>query len=191
MSNVSDSDLLDQWRAGDLDAGNRLCLGYFKEIRRFFAGKVAQDVDELVQATFLSCIQSRDKFRGACSFRTFLFMIARRQLYKYFRNNQRHKALDFSVTSLAALDTGPVTYTARNEEHEQLMHALCKLPLEQQLLIELYYWEEMKIADLAEIFGVAQPTVHTRLFRARKALREQIAADAAKSGEITMPPSQQ
>lgn len=189
MSKASDSDLLDKWRAGDMDAGNRLCQAHFGEIRRFFASKVGQDVDELVQTTFLSCIQSRDKFRGECSFRTFMFTIARRQLYQYFRKIRRHQVLDFSVTSLSALDTGPVTYTARNQEHEQLMHALCELPLEQQLLIELYYWEEMSIADLAQILGVAQPTVHTRLFRARKALREQIAADAARTGEAEKPSS--
>ncbi|MCG8424619.1 MAG: sigma-70 family RNA polymerase sigma factor [Proteobacteria bacterium] len=87
----------------------------------------------------------------------------------------------------SALDIGPETYTARNQEHAQLMQALCKLPLDRQLLIELYYREEMKIADLAEIFNIAEPTVHTRLFRARKALREQVAKDAASTGQSAPP----
>ena len=182
MSRSKDSALLARWRAGDSQAGNELCQNHYEDIRRFFSGKTAHDVDELVQVTFLACVQSRDRFRGECSFRTFLFAIARRQLYKYFRNSQRDEVLDFGVTSLSSMDTGPVTHTARNEEHAQLMDALCKLPLEQQLLLEMYYWEEMKPRDLAEIFEVAEKTIHTRLFRARKALRKQVAADKAAAG---------
>lgn len=183
MSRAKDAELLARWCEGDHQAGNELCHTHYGEIRRFFAGKTARDVDELVQVTFLACVQSRDRFRGECSFRTFLFAIARRQLYKYFRRNQRDEVLDFGVTSLSSMDTGPVTHTARNEEHAQLMDALCKLPLEQQLLMEMYYWEEMKPKDLAEIFEVSEKTIHTRLFRARKALRKQVAADLAPAGD--------
>ena len=179
MSDASETGLVERWRSGDQEAADQLFQAHYQEIRRFFGSKTGRDVDELVQVTFLACLQSRERFRGECSFRTFLYAIARRQLYKYYRKARRDQVLDFSVTSLSALDTGPVTHAARNEEQARLMEAMCKLPLEQQLLLEMYYWESMKPKDLAQMFEIAEKTVHTRLFRAREALRKQVAADEA------------
>ena len=175
-----EADLIERWRAGDADAGAKLCQRYLPDIERFFAGKIGREAEELVQATFLACIEARERFRGDSSFRTFLFGIARRQMYAFFRGRRRQDLLDFSVTSLLALDTGPITHAARNEEHRQLLDALQELPLEQQLLIELYYWEEMSSKDLAEIFDISQATVHTRLSRARRVLRKHLVASKGK-----------
>lgn len=174
--NESDyADLLRRWKDGDPDAGNQLCQQHFKEIRRFFENKVNAEVDDLVQSTFLACVQSRDRFRGESTFRTFLFSIARYQLYNHLRRFKKNDVLDFTITSLTSLDTGPITYAGRNEEREQLTRALVELPLEQQMLIELHYWEDMKLSDLADVFEVAEPTVRTRLHRARKALKDMLA----------------
>lgn len=178
---ADESNLIERWRAGDQEAGERLCQRYLKDIERFFAGKVGFDGEELVQATFLACIEAQDRFRGDSSFRTFLFGIARRQMYAHFRRRRRQEVLDFSVTSLLALDTGPITHAARNEEHRQLIGALQELPLEQQLLIELYYWEEMAPPDLAAIFDISPATVYSRLSRARRVLRKHLVGDKVRS----------
>ncbi len=184
---VTDFELLDRWREGDRRAGNDLFDRYFRDICRFFENKVRHDTEELVQSTFLGCVQSRDRFRKQCSFRTFLFSIARRQLYKYLRQSQRQgAALDFGVSSVIDLNTGPVSYAARNQEHGMLLRALCSLPMEQQLLLELYYWEDMDNADLAAIFDIAPTTVRTRLFRARASLRERMDKLSAESGAATL-----
>lgn len=173
---ATDLDLLERWRAGDRDAGNELFERHFDSICRFFENKLSGDVEELVQATFLACVDSRDQFRGQSSFRTYLFSIARHQLYRYFNRRQRDgQALDFGVTSLVDMNTSPRSQVARGEQHRLLLSALCTLPLEQQLLLELHYWEGMEAAELAEIFAVNQTTVRTRLFRARQALRGQMA----------------
>ncbi|MEM9489812.1 MAG: sigma factor-like helix-turn-helix DNA-binding protein, partial [Myxococcota bacterium] len=62
--------------------------------------------------------------------------------------------------------------------------ALCELPLDQQLLLEMYYWENMQIADLAAMFEIAPTTVRTRLFRARQLLREQLARAEGKAEPV-------
>ncbi|MCG8421273.1 MAG: sigma-70 family RNA polymerase sigma factor [Proteobacteria bacterium] len=176
---ATDLELLDRWRAGDLAAGNALFDRYFDDMCRFFENKRCHEVEDLVQSTFMACVKSRDRFREQSSFRTYLFSIARNQLYKYFRQNRRHGAdFDIGVTSLADLETGPVTQMARDDEHRALLNALCTLPLDQQLLLEMYYWESMDIVDLAEIFDIAPATVRTRLFRARQMLRETLAKAA-------------
>ena len=165
-------ELFDRWCAGDRGAGNELFKRYFYNIYEFFENKVQDGVDELVQSTFLACTHSRDKFRRQSSFRTYLFTIARHELYGYLRRRKRDgDRLDFGVTSLADMNLSPTGKIARDEEHNLLLRALRMLPVEQQVLLELYYWEGMTGPQLAEVFGTASTAMRARLTRARKTLR--------------------
>ena len=179
MTEPSDIALLDQWRHGDAEAGQALFQRHFDSIYGFFETKCEADADELTQATFLACLRARDQFRSESSFRTYLFTIARHELYRALRSRQRKDArLDFDVSSIAQLVSTPGTRIARTQEHHRLVEALRRLPVEQQTLLELHYWEEMEIVQLAEIFGAPAATIRTRLHRARKALRALIESDA-------------
>ncbi len=171
----TDFELLDRWRAGDSSAGNALFQRHFDAIYRFFEHKAPGEQDELIQTTFYACVRARDQFRKQSSFRTYLFTLARHELYRYLRRRRRGgAAVDFTVTSLVDLGTSPSGRIDRDERRALLVRALCTLPLEQQLLLELHYWEDMRPAELAEVFDVAHTTARTRLFRARQALRRRI-----------------
>jgi len=179
MTEPTDIALLDQWRNGDAEAGQVLFQRHFDSIYGFFETKCAADADELVQTTFLACLRARDQFRKESSFRTYLFTIARHELYRVLRVRQRDGArLDFALSSIADLISTPGTRIARNQEHQRLLEVLRQLSVEQQSLLELHYWEDMDIAALAEVFETPPATIRTRLHRARKALREKLAATA-------------
>jgi RNA polymerase sigma factor (sigma-70 family) len=170
---VDDHELLDRWRAGDASAGQDLFERHFDSIYGFFETKCAAEADELVQATFLACLRAKSQFRKESSFRTYLFTIARNELYRVLRGKQRDgERLDFALSSIADLISTPGTKLARNQEHKHLLDALQRLPVEQQALLELHYWEEMEIGQLAEVFEAPAVTIRTRLHRARKALRD-------------------
>lgn len=170
---MDDHELLDKWRAGDADAGQDLFERHFDSIYGFFETKCAAEADELVQATFLACLRAKTQFRKESSFRTYLFTIARNELYRVLRGKQRDgERLDFALSSIADLISTPGTKLARNQEHKHLLDALQRLPVEQQALLELHYWEDMEIAQLAEVFEAPAVTIRTRLHRARKALRD-------------------
>ena len=170
---TDDTELLERWRAGDNGAGQALFHRHFKSICRFFENKVGDDIDELVQTTFLACVKSRDRFQNRCSFRTYLFTIARNELYQRLRRRHHlERRLDFGVTSLADLRVTPRTRIADSQDRQRLLQALRRLPVEQQLLLELHYWEDMAPADLAQVFDISHVTARTRLFRARAALRD-------------------
>jgi RNA polymerase sigma factor (sigma-70 family) len=169
-----DTALLDRWRSGDARAGHDLFTRHFDDIYRFFEHKVAGDADELVQRTFTACVASRERFRGEASFRTYLFAIARNQLYSYLRALPKGEHVDFEQTSIAALVTSIPSKLGRLREVEQLRAALSTLPAEQQLLLELHYWHDLDAAALGEVFGIPAGTVRVRLLRARKALRAQM-----------------
>lgn len=167
--------LLDRWRAGDRRAGEELFARHFADIYRFFEHKAGAETDELTQKTFLACVRARDQFRGQSSFRTYLFTLARHELYGHLRNLPRRHAVDFGVTSIAELVTSPSSRLERSRQVELLRAALRELPAEQQLLLELHYWHELDAAALAEVFDANVGAIRVRLLRGRRALREQMA----------------
>ena len=172
---TSDFELLDRWRAGDTQAGNQLVRRHFDSVCRFFQTKTQGDIDELVQATFLACTRALKQFAKRSSFRTYLYTIARHELYRHWRKQRRDgEALDFGATSLVDLVTSPSGKVAKGQRHKLLLQALRELPLEQQVLLELHYWEDMDIGELSEVFDIATGAMRGRLFRARKGLRERM-----------------
>jgi RNA polymerase sigma-70 factor (ECF subfamily) len=66
----SDYELLDVWRAGDPKASGELFDRHFRGLYRFFRNKGVKGVDDLVQQTFLGCVEGRCRMRGDATFRT-------------------------------------------------------------------------------------------------------------------------
>jgi RNA polymerase sigma factor (sigma-70 family) len=170
----ADLDLLERWRTGDARAGQELFARHFGDIYKFFQHKVGAEADDLVQRTFMACVSSRDQFQARSSFRTYLFSIARKQLYTYLRQLPKGEHVDFEVTSIAELVTSLGSKLGRLRQIEELRAALAGLPAEQQLLLELHYWHDLDAAALGEVFETAPGTIRVRLLRARQALRDRM-----------------
>jgi RNA polymerase sigma-70 factor (ECF subfamily) len=173
-----DMTLLGSWRTGDQASGKQLFKKYFDQLYRFFSSKCAEP-DEMVQSTFFAMVKAKDQFGGRSSFRTYLFTIARHELYRHLRTLKRDRTFDPEVSSIQDMGTSIGGRMARNEDHRRLQEAMRSLPVEQQTLLELHYWEDLDAAALAEVFEVAPGAIRTRLTRARAALREVLAAKSA------------
>lgn len=172
-----DLELLNRWRNGDKSSGEALFARHFDGLYRFFEHKVGADADDLTQRTFLACVRARDQFRGASTFRTYIFAIARHELYAHLRQKAGNERLDFDVSSIAEVVTSQATRMARAHDAEKLRQALKELPAEHQLLLELHYWHELDASALAEVFETNPGTVRVRLLRARRALKERLAPE--------------
>ncbi len=156
-------------------AGNTLFDRYFDSLFRFFRNKVSDGADDLVQQTFLSCVQSRDRFRGDSSFRTYLFTVARSKLYTYLDKRRREgAAVDYGVTSCADLGVSPSGIVANSEQQRMLLAALRQLPIDLQVALELFYFEQIRGPALAQVLAVPEGTVRSRLRRGREILRERL-----------------
>nr|WP_255216772.1 sigma-70 family RNA polymerase sigma factor [Pseudenhygromyxa sp. WMMC2535] len=160
------------WRGGDLRAGNLLFSRYFEIVERYFSNKTTGEVEDLVQQTFEACVQGRDRFEGRAPFRIYLLKIARYRLYKHWSARKKRRAEDIEKMSLADLGAGPSTLLAQQHNHKRLLDALRQIPLAQQELLELYYWEELSGPELAEFLGLSENTARSRLRRAKLALAE-------------------
>jgi RNA polymerase sigma-70 factor (ECF subfamily) len=178
---VSDPDreLLERWRDGEPAAGEQLFERHFESLYRFFENKCrGSDTDELVQATLVACLEAKDRFRGDASFRTFLFSIARNKLLHHLRDRHRNREIDVTTTSIAEIITSVRTALARDQVHRALLDALRQLPVDEQTLVELHYWEELDTLELANVFDAPPATIRTWLFRARAKLRDLLATTA-------------
>jgi RNA polymerase sigma-70 factor (ECF subfamily) len=181
---VVDGELLEAWSAGDLVAGRALFDRHFDSLYRFFANKLRSDaVADLVQQTLLGCIEARGRFRGEASFRTFLFQIARYQLYSHLRTQRRNDAIDIAEVAVAARQTSPTGHLARRDERQAIQAAMSELPLDLRLVLELTFWEGLSACEVARVLDVAENTVYTRIFRAKAVLRRALCEDGVGAAD--------
>lgn len=171
----TDFELLDAWGAGDRDAGSALYHRHFPALYRFFRNKVDDAVPDLVQRTFLGCVEGRERFRRESSFRTYLFHTARFQLYLHYRDLKRNPCLDFEVVSSADLRTSPSEMMVRKQDGRLLLEALRRIPVDHQIVLELSFWEEMSGPEISQVLGLPEGTVRSRLRRAALRLRSEMA----------------
>ena len=165
--------LLERWCEGDAAAGNELFTRHFHAVLRVFRHKVAH-ADDLVQRTFLACIEHREAIRDARRFRAYLLRIARNELYAHLRSRAGRATLDTGITSLQELGESPSSAAGRTQAHGRLLAALGRIPLDYQVALELFYWEGLTGDELALVLDVPVGTVRSRLRLGRQLLREQL-----------------
>jgi len=169
-----DSGLFQAWAAGERAAGEALIERHYDAMVGFFRAKTGPHADDLVQRTFLRCLEARERFRAESTFRTFLFGIARHVLLEFFRSRTRDARIDpeFTVASIHDQDPALSSVVAGRADQRLLVEALKRIPLEIQLTLELFYWEELSVAELALVLEVPVGTVKSRLHRGRALLKE-------------------
>jgi RNA polymerase sigma factor (sigma-70 family) len=171
-----DAQLLERWRGGDRGSGELLFDRYYDAVTRFFANKIAENPSDLVQETFTACLQGRDRLRDSQSFRSYLFGIAYNVLRQAYRGRRiAGDRFDPATHSAADASPGPGTMMADTAEQRLLLEGLRRIPLDHQVVLELFYWEDMTSAAIADTLGEPHGTIRTRLRRARELLREAIA----------------
>jgi RNA polymerase sigma-70 factor (ECF subfamily) len=180
-----DNTLLGRWRDGDRAAGNELFRRQFDALYAFFRPKVGDACDELIGTTLLKCVEHCDAFRGEAGFSAYLFAIARNELFAHWRKQgARGDVEGIERRSLADLGGSPVQRLLQREEERLLLEALRTIPVAQQIVLELYYWEGMRTPQLAVVLGVPQPTARGRLRSARHALEARLRALAGSRDRL-------
>ncbi|MCY1071188.1 sigma-70 family RNA polymerase sigma factor [Nannocystis sp. RBIL2] len=179
------------WATGDSQAGAELIERHSVAVFRFLRNKVPEHaIDELSQVIFEACARGIESFREEASFRTYLYRIACNRIVDFYRKQHRAVSvvdIDVLTHSIEDLGAGPSTWLARREEQRILINALRRLPLQDQIVLELFYWEDMTAAEIGEVMNVVEPTVRGRLRAAKKRLAElyQETSAAGPRGEDT------
>ena len=177
---ADDFELLDAWAAGDAAAARQLLQRYTGPLYRFFDRKVDGPIEDMVQDTLVACLQGRERFRREAGFRAYVFGIARHVLYAALR--AKHRAggeIDLESSSLREIGPTPSEVVAAKKEQQVLLEALRHLPVETQVLLELYHWQGLTAQEIADVLGATEPAVRSRLHRAKEVLREAVQRLAA------------
>lgn len=168
---MDDATLLRRWKDGDKQSGEDLFSRYYDPVARFFANKASLDKADLIQKTFTACLEKVDGLRDAASFRSFLFGVARFELLHHYRRKHRRETdLDTAQDSVCDLDPSPSRIVAKKQEERLLLEGLRRIPVDLQIVLELVYWEQLSSVEIAEVIGVPQGTVKSRVRRARTQL---------------------
>jgi RNA polymerase sigma-70 factor (ECF subfamily) len=106
---------------------------------------------------------------------SWLFRIARQLCQQHWRKRKPVDSLDdVAEAELAADESNPAEQLVAAEQQEAFLAAFEALPEVHRSVALLHYLEEFNLAEIAEITGLPLGTVKSRLFNARKKLREQL-----------------
>ena len=178
-----DRDLVARWQAGDEQAFEELVVRHerrvFRLLYRMMGNK--EDAEDLTQETFLSLHRHGHRFRAEARFSTFVYRVAANAALNRRRALGRGRArIDKLKTRQDAGDDLPssprnpedATHGAELSEHVRL--ALEDLSPSLRMPVILYDIEGLAYGEIAEVLGIAEGTVKSRIHRARQALREQL-----------------
>ena len=175
LAGPDDLMLLHAWRAGDAAAGDALVRRHYPNVRRFFDVKVPHAAEDLTQRTFLACQENLEAYRAEATFKSYLFGIARLQLLRHLRSSHRAQAFGQRVKfGGPSVRTSLSMIVANRQEHHLILLAYAKLTPDQQIAVELFYWEDMSTSEIGAVLDVPVSTVTTRLSRARQALHDAV-----------------
>jgi RNA polymerase sigma-70 factor (ECF subfamily) len=175
----SETHRIERLRAGDLAALGETYDMHHVRVRAFARRLLGDDsaAEDLVQDTFLALPRAVRGFRADSSLRTFLISVAMNHARHHLRSAMRRRATaERAGQEEKAPPSNPEDRARRRELAALLTRALDTLPLDQRAAIVLCEVEERTSVEAGEILGVAEATVRTRIFHAKRKLREALVA---------------
>jgi RNA polymerase sigma-70 factor (ECF subfamily) len=169
----TDEQLMAAFARGSADAFSTLFQRYKSRVFGFFCRRVEDrsQAEELTQDTFLALLRAQERYQPTALFRTWLYAVALNILRAH-----RRKTLFRALFSGRATEHNDPPAPAFLEIELILREAVGKLePADREVLL-LREFEELNYAEIAMILHIPINTVRSRLFRARTALRDLLAA---------------
>ena len=173
----TDEQLMQQAAAGSDAAFEELYRRYARRLKGFFFLQLGGDEELAADAThdvFLRAYEARSRYQEGRRVDTWLFTIA----YNICRNHYRSNA--YEAQFLANLDAEPVTNQQIEVQLDQaaldeaLAQVLAELPAPLHQIFSLHYQEELTIPQIAEIVGVPEGTIKSRLHKTMNIIRKKL-----------------
>lgn len=153
-----------------------LALPLFDQLYNF-ARWLTQDTaeaEDLVQETYTKALRGFSSFQAGTNFRAWMYRILRNSFLSSRTGLKTTVAIDEGPDEsiLPAVTATPESILIEQATREMVQEALAELPVHFREIVLLCEVEEMSYQEISETLAIAQGTVMSRLFRARKALRE-------------------
>jgi RNA polymerase sigma-70 factor, ECF subfamily len=169
---ISDLEAVKRVAGGDKRALETLYSRYssrtYKFLIRYTANRAA--AEDLAHDVFLEVWKSACRFEGRSSVTTWILSIAR-----YKALDARRKQRNFTEQDLPGrAEPTPEAQAMDSSTGEYMRECLSKLSEEHREIVDLVYYHEMSVKEVGELLGIPEATVKTRMFYARKKLKEML-----------------
>ena len=177
LHQLTDEQLMARAKAGNDAAFEELYRRFARRLKGFFFLQLGGDEELAADAThdvFLRAYEARNRYQEGKSVSTWLFTIA----YNICRNHYRSNAYETQLS--ATLDTEPISDEQIEVQldaaalDDALAQVLSELPPPLHQLFSLHYQEELTIPQVAEIVGIPEGTVKSRLHKTMNIIRKKL-----------------
>lgn len=140
--------------------------------------------EDTLQTAYVRVVSGRARFEGRSAFRTWLFGVIRRVSQEQYR---RHRVRGARTTELDAVGEAPIAVhhdpvddLVQQESNERLLETLNQLPDRQREVLHLVFYEDLTIAEAAEVMGVSLGSARTHYDRGKKRMRVLVLEEAVR-----------
>ena len=188
MSDSTDAELMARTARGDENAFAELVVRYQDVLLNFFLRKGVSycDGQDLVQRTLLRLWRYRNRYAPTAKLTTFLFLLAGQVSIDFFRAEGHRQGLEEALERQAEAEGSSGTMSTSGEAAaacrpadpddggagERVRLAVASLPPGMRDVVELGVFQDLPYADVAEILGIPEGTVKSRMFNALRKLKE-------------------
>jgi len=174
MQTTSDEVLIARIAGGDRLAMQVLYARHHVRVYRFVLRLVRNEAtaEDLISEVFLDIWRQAGKFEGRSAASTWMLSIARFKALSALRRRPEEELDDETAGQIEDHADSPETALAKKDKSLALRQCLTRLSAEHREIIDLVYYHEKSVEEVAEIVGIPEATVKTRMFYARKKLSE-------------------
>jgi RNA polymerase sigma-70 factor, ECF subfamily len=174
MQTTSDEVLIARIAGGDRLAMQVLFARHHVRVFRFVLRLVRNEAtaEDLISEVFLEVWRQAGKFEGRSAVSTWLLGIARFKALSALRKREEVELDEEMAAQIEDQADDPEVALAKKDKGAVLRQCLTALSNEHREVIDLVYYHEKSVEEVAAIVGIPEATVKTRMFYARKKLSE-------------------
>ena len=174
MQSTPDEVLIGRIANGDRLAMQVLFARYHVRVFRFVVRLVRNEAtaEDVISEVFLDVWRQAGRFEGRSTVSTWLLAIARFKAMSALRRRRDADLDEEAADAIEDLSDNPATALEKKDKSAMLRKCLAGLSSEHREVIDLVYYHEKSVEEVAEIVGIPENTVKTRMFYARKRLAE-------------------
>jgi RNA polymerase sigma-70 factor (ECF subfamily) len=184
MQGTSDEALIGRIASGDRLAMQVLFARHHVRVYRFVLRLVRDEsiAEDLISEVFLDVWRQAGRFEGRSAVPTWLLAIARFKALTALRRKPDEELDEEAAQAIEDLSDDPEVSLAKKDKSAAIRKCLSGLSAEHREIIDLVYYHEKSVEEVAEIVGIPENTVKTRMFYARKRLAELLKAAGIERG---------
>jgi RNA polymerase sigma-70 factor (ECF subfamily) len=174
MQSDSDQDLILRVAKGDRLAFRTLYARHNVRVFRFILRFIKDEgqAEDLIGEVFLDVWRQADRFEGRSSVSTWILGMARFKALSSLRKTTEAELDEDKAAAIADEADNPETVSQKLDKAKAIRRCIDQLSPEHREIVDLVYYQEKSISEVAEIVGIPENTVKTRMFYARKRLQE-------------------